>query len=806
MRSPRWPPRWQKIRRDLWTSRGRMALMTVAVAAGLFALGSTLGGYAVLSRELTRAYRSTRPASATLETDAVDAALLAEVRRQPGIAAAEARATVRARVRVGEDWRPVLLFVVPDFQRMRLATFARVAGDWPPPRGTMLIDHMALSLVDVEMGETVTLKTPRTPHGAPVPVRLSGVVWDSSLPPAGMERTVWGYVTPETLALLGETGGLDQLKIITAGNPMDTAAIEATARGLAGWLEAHGHPVREIQIPPPGKHPHQGQMTAVMLMLNLFAVLALLLSGVLVGTTVEAMMARQVREIGVMKAVGAGTGQIARLYLAMMLVLGVGALVLAVPSSLWAARALAGMAAYNLNIKIASAAVPGWVLALVCAAGLLVPLLAAAVPVGRASRTTVQNAIHDSGTPLEAFGARRFDAWLSRRSGLSPLLALGMRNAFRRRGRLILTLGLLAAGGAMFLAGRDTAAAWKLRLAEVRSGRKYDVAIRFQQPEPAAKALAVARGVPGVTSAEAWSTAPAAWGDETGLHVAHTYPDKGHGSFQVTGLPADTKLVRFPVLAGRWLHAGDDGVAVLNHSAAAAVPDAKVGGTVTISVEGRPQTWRIVGFVRDLGSPATVYVPSPTLARATGTPDTTELLYVACGGGERDEVIRRVESSLEEAGMGIDVSIPVTLLRSAVGGHMAVLLGLLSGLSGLMTLVGVLGLAAAMSTGVVERTRELGVMQAVGASPSLVLRVVLAEGIFIGLLSSVLAVALALPLTALVGGILGRLAFRVPLPLVVAPGAVFSWLAIVLAGSALATAVPAWRASRMTVREALAFD
>jgi putative ABC transport system permease protein len=467
------------------------------------------------------------------------------------------------------------------------------------------------------------------------------------------------------------------------------------------------------------------------------------------------------------------------------------------------------MAAGNLNIKIASAAVPWWVLALVCAAGLLVPLLAAAMPVWRASRMTVQTAIHDSGTPLEAFGARRFDAWLSRRRGWSPLISLGMRNAFRRRGRLILTLGLLAAGGAMFLASRDTSAAWKLRLGEVRSGRSYDVAIRFQRPEPTAKALATVRGIPGVTKAEAWGTAPAAWGDETGLHVAHTYPDKGHGSFQVTGLPADTTLVHFPVLAGRWLRAGDDRdsqVVVLNHGAAVAVPDVKVGGMVTISVDGRPQTWRVVGIVRDLGSPATAYVPSPAFARATGNAGTTELLYVACGGKERDEIIRQVESSLEKAGLGIDVSIPVTLLSSAVGGHMAVLLGLLQGLAALMTLVGVLGLTAAMSTGVVERTRELGVMQAVGASPALVLRVILAEGLFVGLLSSVLAVVLAIPFTAIVGGILGRLAFRVPLPLVVAPGAVAAWIAIAIAASALATAVPAWRASRMTVREALAFD
>jgi len=65
-----------------------------------------------------------------------------------------------------------------------------------------------------------------------------------------------------------------------------------------------------------------------LLMLNLFSTFALLLSGVLVGSSVASMMARQVREIGVMKTVGATSGQIAGMHLAMMLGLGVGALVL----------------------------------------------------------------------------------------------------------------------------------------------------------------------------------------------------------------------------------------------------------------------------------------------------------------------------------------------------------------------------------------------------------------------------------------------------------------------------------------------
>ena len=80
---------------------------------------------------------------------------------------------------------------------MRLSTFKWLEGDWPPPRGTMLVDHMTLPIVNARMGEGVVVKTPR---GVPTRVGVSGVVWDSSLAPAGMERTGWGYITQETLA------------------------------------------------------------------------------------------------------------------------------------------------------------------------------------------------------------------------------------------------------------------------------------------------------------------------------------------------------------------------------------------------------------------------------------------------------------------------------------------------------------------------------------------------------------------------------------------------------------------------------
>jgi len=120
-------------------------------------------------------------------------------------------------------------------------------------------------------------------------------------------------------------------------------------------------------------------------------------------------------------------------------------------------------------------------------------------------------------------------------------------------------------------------------------------------------------------------------------------------------------------------------------------------------------------------------------------------------------------------------------------------------------MVGALTLASAMSLTVAERTREFGVMQALGATPDRVIWIVVAEGIFVGGSSWFAAVALALLMSSLVGELVGSAMFLGPLPLVVSPVAVVTWLAVALLGSAAAAAVPARAAAQLTIREALAY-
>jgi putative ABC transport system permease protein len=122
-----------------------------------------------------------------------------------------------------------------------------------------------------------------------------------------------------------------------------------------------------------------------------------------------------------------------------------------------------------------------------------------------------------------------------------------------------------------------------------------------------------------------------------------------------------------------------------------------------------------------------------------------------------------------------------------------------------MGVVGVIGLASTMSANILDRTREFGVMHAIGARPKTVRRIVIAEGVFLAVISLLVAVLPTLGLTAVLGTGLGDLFFSAPLPFRVSVLAAGIWVVLVILGAVLATDAAATRASRITVREALTY-
>ena len=687
---------WVKVARDLRVARGRVVFMVLALAAGLTSLGTVLSMRGVLGREMTRSYLESVPASAILDTGLpIDDALLAELRARPDVAAATRRATRTARWRRpgAERWGRGILFVLEDYTAPPVATLGHERGARVPPPGGVLVERSAMAVLGAEIGDVVELTTGR---GEPIEVRIAGVVHEPALAPAATEQAGYFYASAETLARLEGEARLDELRVLVADDPLDPEAVDRQVRAAASWLASRGAELHEVQVPPPGAHPHQAPSDGVLLLLVTFAGLTVLLAAVLAVSLMSTLMARQVREVAVMKTLGATAGRIRAMYALMVGSVATLALLVAAAPTLLLARLGIDRVAAMLNIDVASYELPWWVHATQVAVALGLPLLAAAPAIARASRASVRTALADHGAP-----APRRVRWLD---GISDrLLGAALRNAFRVPRRLALTVGLLGVGGALFVAAVSVADAWGAMTDEVRQTRHYDAELRFAVP-PDDAAIGALR----VERAERWGFAPVTLASASGLPLSRTYPDGAHGSMRLVGVPDATELVDFELLAGRWLEPGDERRVVLNQLAAARVAPDPIGRRVELVVDGRHAEWEVVGVVEEVAAPATVYAPASAFVARTGR-ELAGLRVVT--GAERGATLDAIDAlvpMMEASGARVVSAAPLELLYDSMAEHVAVLIALLIGLAILMGVVSALALGSSTAASVVERTRELG--------------------------------------------------------------------------------------------------
>jgi len=203
-----------------------------------------------------------------------------------------------------------------------------------------------------------------------------------------------------------------------------------------------------------------------------------------------------------------------------------------------------------------------------------------------------------------------------------------------------------------------------------------------------------------------------------------------------------------------------------------------------------------------------VYATAEGFADATGQPGRVNQLRIATDRHDeatRTTVAGAADAALTEAGIEVRSAASVSRGEAISAGHMGPIITIVLAIAVAMGLIGGIGLASTMSANVLDRTREFGVMHAIGARPERVRRIVTAEGVLLALASVLLAVLPTIGLTAVLGAGLGDLFFSAPLPYRISIPAIVIWTAIAILGSVLATEAAAIRASRLTVREALAY-
>jgi putative ABC transport system permease protein len=803
---------WTKAVRDFWQERTRTVLVVLAIAVGIAAFSTVMSTYAILVRELDRGYLATNPASAVLRTDAVDDALVAALRADPRIAQAEARRVVTGRIKAGPVlWRNLTLFVVKDYGDIRVSRLVPQQGAWPPAPGEILIERDALQVAKTRIGADVTLKTAR---GAEHSLRVSGSVHDVGQAQARMENGVYGYITLETLARLDEEPYLDQIGFVVAERPFDEAHVKQVAADVKAWLEARGHPVRRVDVPTPGKHPHGDLMGLLLLAQAAFGLFALLLSGILVVNLLTALMAAQVRQIGVMKALGGTRAQIARLYLGQALFLGGAALALAVPAGIWGSRVFCRQMAVFLNFDITSFQVPLWVYGLDALVGILVPLLAAAYPVAKGSGVSVRAALQDFGIAQTAFGADGFDRMLAGVSGLTRPVLFALRNGARRRARLFMTVGTLATSGLFFLSALNVRSSMIRTLDRLFGQAQYELTVGLAGMYPVDALQRAVGRTPGVRRAESWITTEAALprtadgsAGAAPEHALHAAADAGE-RFAVVALPAATELLKPEIVEGRGLRPGDVDVVVINGGLAARAPELKLGGAAALRLGPGVVSLRVVGRAHEPFTPPTAYIPLEFFEAQghRGTANSLRLVLERNDDAAVQAVRARLEAELQKEGLRALNSSSKTERRYGFDQHMLMIYVFLVVMSCILAGVGGLGLMTTMSLNVLERRRELGVLRAIGATPRAVFWIVASEALAIALASFVLAAVLAWPISKALGELLLERMFRITPAFAFEPMGLVVWLAVSLNLGAIASLAPAWQASRRPIREAISYE
>ncbi len=794
--------RWRKVISDLAGNKTRTILTMLTITIGVFTIGFVSGMQAIVLPDTDAFYAAANVHSAMIYTSPVGGRELEVVRQIPGVTEVEGRSSVMVRLLQAEDRKYDLkIDGIPSLSGIQMDRLLPADPAMTPTLGEdeIWIEKSSLQIFPAAIGDTLEVQLP---DGSVRKLRLAGIVQDASMPSAIFGSALSAFANPATVQALGGPETFNHVLLVIDDHTRDKKRVESVVAAASDRLRSDGARIDYTWIYNPGEHFSRQINVGVMTVMTILGGVAVLMSAILVINTISSVLGQHVRQIGIMKAIGAGSGQIIGMYLVFVLACGFLALLLAVP--------LAALAAYGsciglsgfINISLRGFRLAPQAVAAQAVAALVVPILAAALPVLTGTRIPVREAIQSHGMKNSQFGHSWIDRSIEKIRFLSCPMLLALRNTVRSKGRLMLTLSTLTLGGAIFIAVFNLWRTCDVMLLEIKGYFMADVNVSFAKSYPVEELEPFVMKVPEVVGMEAW-------GGSEGQIAARDGSDSTPLYFYAP--PADSTLIQPVIVAGRWLEPGDQNAIVIGNHLRAVRPDLKIGDTVAIDIAGKETAWKIVGFFKMVGNvtPPPVYTYKEILDKYL--PDGSAVSTIRLTTAASDPATQvRVSKALEE--VLTQEGIPFTQIQLSTDwfaqqkSAFNTLIYFLLVMAVLIALVGGLGLTGMMSMNVMERTREIGVLRAVGASNGSILRMVVAEGALIGLVSWVLALVFSFPLTLALDAGVGQAMFQQNMTFAVGGLGMGYWLGGVLLLSALASALPALRAVRLTVRDVLAYE
>lgn len=840
--------------RTLWARKFRLLLSVFAIVLGVSFVSGTLvfthalgGAFDRIVEGSTSAVEIAPKGSGDFDSmqdnRSIPASVVAELADVPGVASVHPQVATSSLFVISADGKvvggngpPGLGFAFSGAHNIAGdPVLSLVEGRLPRGDGEVALETDTLERSGYRIGDTVTLASP----GDPPTLRLTlvgEVRFASSL--NGATLTVLDESFLQRLVLGGQDA-YNQISLDLEDGASQAAVAQAAQRVLPEGIEAR---TGDAVVTENEKALDQvfGYLRTFLLV---FAAIALFVGTYLILNTFSMLLTQRARELALLRALGGSRGQLIGSVLAEALTVGLVGATLGLGGGWVLAQALKALFGV-IGLDLGDTTFPLTPTAVIAsyAVGLLVTGVAGLAPALRASRVPPVAAMRadavlpsrslrwrmllgavltgvgavlmvvgfraggssglgalGGGTALVLVGAGQLSPLVGRpvisafgvvyRRLFGPVGNLATENSLRDPRRTAATASALMIGlTLMTLASVFVASVKESQDVAIRQTVTSQFVISSVTNQPFSPAIAErAAGLPGVEAVAA---------------VRQAFPEvDGDGAFTVAVDPrALARVLDVPVITGS-LADLDPGTAITTGDNAAS-HGLSVGDTVTMTLQGGSQKLRLVATIPTRSALGADWVVSPETLEKGGLTPLDSQVFVAKSPGADTETVRDELEGVVADLPTVSVKDPEQLIADQKA-QSDQFLTIIYALLGLSILIALLGVVNTLGLSIIERTREVGLLRAVGLTRRQLRRMIALEAVVIAVFGAVLGVALGTIFgVSLVKALAAEGISELAVPW--ASFAVFFVVAAVL--GVLASVLPAWRASRLDVLTAIATE
>lgn len=710
---------FKKLIFDLFKDRFKLFLLLLATFLSIWGISTVMYGHWFTERDFVENFGYSQTADMILYSDDFSDSLITELESWREIEVVEKRGLIGARIKDDEgEWMPLLLHIVENFENVQINRFKQEKNQAPPNRTILIEKNGALFLDDEQKTTEIQI-----PNLGTFNFPIHGYVHDPRLPPSRMEHMVYGYISKESIKELSPIYSFTRFLIRTTENQPTRQNLKAIGDQITSWFDKKNLPVSGLDIPEPNVHPHQNIVDALALLQRFFGGIIAIMGMILFSLVLLAWILPQLKEIGMMKALGANSREIQQAYFMLIFTLGFVGLIPGLFLGYKSGELYNRFIAFTQNFEVIEGGFPLLNNLLVVSVCLLLPLIVGLKPIRHACRQQSREIIHQVFRPLVPNFFQFVQKILP-----TPHLKYVANNLFRQGSRFLLSVCLLTTGMTLLFIGIHLTHSLKKDTAQYFEKSAFQFSVYFPQNQTSTSIN------PDKIGADAWYP----------IHKRSLFPlsNQLHQTLSLRYLPLNFEFPDAHILQGA-ASKGCQSCLWINQGLLPEFQDIKLGDSLRFQDSGgKEYLYEYKGVIKELGVGGTMYTYG-----SDSINDRFSEIWLAFD--QNDEVLyanrqQELESFFERNAIPISGIASSELRLQMLRDHLKPTFITITAMGIFAIICGLIGLAIMLNIQLTERKGEIGLLSAIGSSERQIAGMWLNEILILNIISIFLTFFLSL--------------------------------------------------------------